>query len=257
MNNSNTVIGKINDLGNFKVNFSDLKKTINDIEQKCIKKRGSTMNTYHKIKTVYNRDPETKYKTLLDGDFALPEFEYLKNNNWQFSEKIDGTNIRVMYNDLDVGSYSIKFGGKTDRAQLPADLANRLNEIFLPQVDLFCELFETTEVCFYGEGYGPKIQKGGGNYRKDQDFVLFDIKIGRWWLQRQNVEEIAGKFGLDIVPIIATGTLDDMVDMVKTGFNSQWGDFQAEGIVARPEVELKARNGGRIITKLKCKDFKN
>ncbi len=58
------------------------------------------------------------------------------------------------------------------------------------------------------------------------------------------------------MPIIGTGTLGDMVDNVKSGFNSQWGDFQAEGIIARPSIELKARNGGRIITKLKCKDFK-
>ena len=29
----------------------------------------------------------------------------------------------------------------------------------------------------YGEGYGAKIQKGGGNYRQDQDFVLFDVLL--------------------------------------------------------------------------------
>ena len=216
---------------------------------------GSIMKTYHKIKTVFNRDPKTKYKTLVDGDFALPEFEYLKNNRWVFTEKVDGTNIRVMYNGLGVEGNSIKFGGKTDRAQMPVDLGNRLNERFLSQFDLFWKLFEDAEVCFYGEGYGPKIQKGGGNYRKDQDFVLFDIKIGRWWLQRKDVAEIGQKFGLDVVPIIGEGTLGDMVEMVESGFNSQWGDFQAEGIIARPETELKARNGRRIITKLKCKDF--
>lgn len=27
------------------------------------------------------------------------------------------------------------------------------------------------DACLYGEGYGAKIQKGGGNYRADQDFV--------------------------------------------------------------------------------------
>ncbi len=250
----NDVVGKINNLS---VDFSDLKKVIGDIEEKCIKKRGSTMNTYHKIKTVFKRNPETKFKTLIDGDFALPEFEYLKDNQWVFTEKVDGTNIRIMYSNLDQTSISgaITFGGKTDRAQMPADLGNRLNERFLPQVGLFKETFGDAEVCLYGEGYGLKIQKPGGLYRKDQDFVLFDIKIGRWWLQRQDVEGIGEKFGLDVVPIIGTGTLADMIDIVSNGFNSQWGDFQAEGIVARPSVELKARNGGRIITKLKCKDF--
>ena len=37
---------------------------------------------YHKIQTVYKRDPMTNYKTLLDGEFSLPEFEYLANNDW-------------------------------------------------------------------------------------------------------------------------------------------------------------------------------
>ena len=36
---------------------------------------------------------------------------------------------------------------------------------------------------------------------------------------------------------------------------STWGDFEAEGIVARPKTELMARNGSRLITKIKCRDF--
>jgi len=46
-----------------------------------------------------------------------------------------------------------------------------------------------------------------------------------------------------------------MIAMVKEGFNSQWGNFIAEGIVARPSCELLDRRGNRIITKLKYKDF--
>jgi len=208
------------------------------------------MKEYHKIQTVYKRNPETKFKTLLDGDFSLPEFEYLKNNIWTFTEKVDGTNIRVIFNLT-----SIKFGGKTENTQIPAELTNRLNERFLSQIDLFKETFGDAEVCFYGEGYGPKIQKGGGNYRQNQDFVLFDVKINEWWLQRSDVENIAQKFNIDIVPIIGSGTLLEMVKKTRPGFNSQWGDFIAEGIVARPETELKTRSGQRIVTKIKYKDF--
>jgi len=208
------------------------------------------MNEYHKIQTVFKRDPETKFKTLVSGDYSLPEFEYLKNNDWTFTEKVDGTNIRVMFYLI-----GIKFGGKTERAQIPAELTNRLNERFLSQIDLFKNTFGGAEVCFYGEGYGPKIQKGGGNYRQDQDFVLFDVKINGWWLQRSDVEDIAQKFDLNVVPIIGQGTLLEMVEKAKMGFNSLWGDFLAEGIVARPETELKTRSGQRIITKIKHKDF--
>lgn len=207
------------------------------------------MKEYHKIQTVYKRDPANKHKTLLDGEFSLQEFGYLANNNWIFTEKIDGTNIRVMFD-----GEQVFFGGKTDNAQIPAPLVQRLNTLFLPQIVKFTESFPDG-VCLYGEGYGAKIQKGGGNYRQDQDFVLFDVHIGDWWLLRSDVEDIAGKLGLDVVPIIGNGTLDDMVRMTMDGFNSRWGNFLAEGIVARPEVELKTRRGDRIITKIKCKDF--
>ena len=77
---------------------------------------------YHKIQTVYKRDPDTKYKTLLIGEFSRPEFEYLQSNMWLFTEKVDGMNIRVMFDGK-----SIVFGGKTDNAQLTANLVARLN----------------------------------------------------------------------------------------------------------------------------------
>lgn len=43
------------------------------------------MKEYHKIQTVFLRNPETKFKTLIEGQFSLPEFEYLKNNLWVFA----------------------------------------------------------------------------------------------------------------------------------------------------------------------------
>ena len=128
------------------------------------------MNEYHKIQTVYLRDPATNYKTLLEGQYALPEFEYLADNQWVWTEKVDGTNIRVMWDGT-----TITFGGKTDNAQIPAFLVNRLSDTFFPLRDTFSSLWPDGEVCLYGEGYGAKIQKGGGNYRPDQDFVLFDV----------------------------------------------------------------------------------
>jgi len=71
-----------------------------------------------------------------------------------------------------------------------------------------------------------------------------------------DVEAIGKTLGLDVVPIIGTGTLKDMVAMTKSGFKSRWNDdLIAEGIVARPETEMRRRNGDRIITKLKYKDF--
>ena len=208
------------------------------------------MSEYHKIQTVYKRDPATNYKTLLEGEYSLPEFEYLANNKWVFTEKVDGTNIRVYFREG-----KVTFDGRTDRAQIPATLVERLNERFLSQAERFTEVFNGAEVCLYGEGYGAKIQKGGGNYRPDQDFVLFDVMVGNWWLQRPDVEDVAEKMGLDVVPVVGEGTLLEMVEQARTGIQSAWGDFQAEGYVARPATELKTRSGHRLITKIKCRDF--
>lgn len=219
------------------------------------------MREYHKIQSVFKRDTANNMKTFLLGEWSMPEFGYLANNEWEFTEKVDGTNLRVI-----VEPGGIRLGGKTDLSNLHKDLVSRLQERFLPQSEALHEMFPGG-VCLYGEGYGAGIQKGGGNYRQDKDFVLFDVwvpvsneKPGRyetegWWLRRDNVEEIAKNLSLDVVPIIGRGTLADAVAMAKLGFHSQWGAFMAEGIVARPSVELRGRNGQRIITKVKHKDF--
>lgn len=205
------------------------------------------MNEYHKIQTVFKRDMENNGKTLLEGQWTKPEFWYLANNEWTFTEKVDGTNIRVMWD----GS-TVKFAGKTDNAQISAKLIDRLRERF--SAELFISAVGESNVCLYGEGYGAGIQKGG-TYRQDQDFVLFDVKIGDWWLTRPNVQDVASKLSVDIVPIIGSGTLYNCIEIVRDGMKSTWGDFIAEGIVARPAVEMFARGGERIITKIKHKDF--
>jgi hypothetical protein len=214
------------------------------------------MNQYHKINSLFKRDQKGK---LLLNEYSRPEFEYLKNCSWVLTEKVDGTNIRVMY-DPKVPSLGgeklipwVSFNGKTDNAQMPAPLVAKLRELF--PVEIFQDVFDC-RVCLYGEGFGAKIQKGGGNYIKDAvDFVLFDVKIEEWWLKREDIEDIATRLGIQVVPIIDEGTLGFMENLCRTGFKSQWGDFIAEGIVAKPAVELKTRSGERIITKLKYKDF--
>ncbi len=218
------------------------------------------MKEYHKIQTVFKRNPETKFRTLLEGEYSMPEFEYLKNNTWIFTEKVDGTNIRIKCNPYQENgkAFGIVFMGKSDDAQIPKTLYTCLENKFHSDFvrEKITEIFPNG-ACLYGEGYGAKIQKGGGNYRQDQGFVLFDIKIGDLWLKREAVEDITKRLGIGIIPIIDIGTLSRMVELVRNGFDSVWGKFKAEGIVARPSTELKTRRGDRIITKIKCKDFSN
>lgn len=208
------------------------------------------MSEYHKIQSIFKRDMG-KSKALIEGEWSLPEFEFLANNEWEFTEKVDGTNVRVIWRDG-----AVTFGGRTDDAQMPVQLSQRLNERFLPQADAFSSIFPDGNAVLYGEGYGAKIQKVGASYRSDQDFVLFDVRVGNWWLKRQDVEDVAVKLGLDVVPVIGSGSLLKAVAWAKQGIPSTWGNFEAEGIVARPKVGLLTRGGGRIIAKIKCRDFR-
>jgi len=206
------------------------------------------MNEYHKINTIFKRDMDTPHKTLIIGEYSDPVFGYLADNQWQFTEKVDGTNIRVM-----IQNGSVSFGGRTDNASIPAPLVKRLNERFLPQIDNLMSIFPDG-ACLYGEGYGGKIQKGG-NYRPDQDFVLFDVKVGEYWLERPNTEDVANKVGVDVVPVVGISTLHWAVDFVRHGFRSRWGAFPAEGAVGRPLVEFTTRYDPRVIMKLTCRAF--
>lgn len=206
------------------------------------------MKEYHKIVTVWERDPETKFKTLLEGKWAEPEFEYLKNNDWVWTEKVDGTNIRIMWD-----GENVRFGGKTDNAQIPAFLIDRLQTLFY--AGALSKIFDGS-ACLYGEGFGARIQKGGGNYIADGvDFCLFDVRVGEVWLTQESVKDIANRLEILIAPVIAIGTLEDAIYACRNGIKSKWGDFTAEGLVMRPKMELKNRMGHRIITKIKYKDF--
>lgn len=209
------------------------------------------MEEYHKIQSVYKRDEKGDF---IIGDWSEPLFGYLAKNRWVYTEKIDGANIRINWD----GS-RVTFNGRTENSQISSILVNKLQAIFLTdeKKDLFSSKFPGG-VTLFGEGYGAKIRKGGGNYISDDvDFILFDVNIDDWYLQRDDVENIAKEFSLDTVPILGNGTLEDMIKACKVGFNSRWGDFAAEGIVARPLTEMKFRNGKRVICKCKIKDFKS
>lgn len=209
-----------------------------------------SMSEYHKIQSVYKRSKEKPYR-FLEGQWSLPEFEYLSKNPWTYTEKIDGTNIRVYWDHL---SHTVKIGGKTDAAQIPVFLYEKIQQKCPPT--LFEEHYPTTSILLYGEGYGAKIQKAGENYIKNGvDLILYDIKIVDMFLRRESVEDIASKLNIEVVPIIGEGDILHAIDMCKNGFFSHWGEFYAEGIVLRPKVELQDRRGQRIITKVKYKDF--
>jgi hypothetical protein len=202
---------------------------------------------YHKIQTVYKRDPNRR-KRVLEGMWAEEEFHALALCKWTWTEKLDGMNIRVIWNHG-----KLEFRGKTDNAQIPPALLQWLQANFDRHAMENC-FKESNEVCLYGEGVGPRIQ-GGSMYGTDQHFVLFDVRIGDWWLTRKSVCDISVSMQIPLVPIVGMGDLLRMTEFVKGRPDSRYGDGLMEGVVARPIGDLRARNGSRIITKLKVCDF--
>lgn len=201
---------------------------------------------YHKIETLYERDMAT-FK-VDPSKLKNPVYGLLKS--WQFTEKIDGTNIRCIWKDG-----TLTFGGKTDNAQIHTDLIKWLNE-HVSTVKM-AEIFPTTDVVIYGEGYGAGIQKGG-DYSDAKKLIVFDVLVdGKWWLSWENVCDVSTKLGLDTVPFVGDMTLEDATKMVRVGFPSalNGGKKQAEGLVGRPLEALFDKKGHRLIIKLKTKDF--
>lgn len=210
---------------------------------------------YPKIESLYRRESAKPHR-LLVGQYASSVVEVLKDIPWEFIEKVDGTNIGVIWD-----GHKVSYGGRTAAAQIPVKLLDALEEYFGGDAgeQLLEQQFGDAAAVLYGEGYGAGIQKGGGNYCPSADFVLFDVKIDRWWMRRESLEDIAAKLGLPLVPIVFTGTLREAEWHVRTGLTSAWATestlFQAEGLVGRPVAELYDRHGHRITVKIKGSDF--
>ena len=200
---------------------------------------------YHKIETLYERD-EKSFK-VKPGVFKNRTYTLLKE--WQFTEKIDGTNIRCIWRNG-----KLTFGGKTDNAQIHADLIKWLYENV--SAEKLTVIFPDCPVIIYGEGYGAGIQKGG-DYSAIKKLIVFDVLVDdRWWLNWENTCDVAAKLNLDVVPYLGAMPLEAVTEMVRAGFPSRLGlNPPAEGVVGRPAETLFDKKGHRLIVKLKTKDF--
>jgi len=203
---------------------------------------------YHKIETLYERD-EATFK-VKSGVFKNRTYALLKV--WEFTEKIDGTNIRCIWNPA--ASIKLTFGGRTHNAQIHADLVRWLYENV--SVEKLQAIFPDGPAVIYGEGYGAGIQKVGGGYSPTKKFIVFDVLVGKWWLSWENTCDVATKLGLDVVPHLGAMTIEAATEFVRAGFASKIGSgMPAEGVVGRPAEALFDKKGHRLIVKLKTKDF--
>ena len=201
------------------------------------------MKYYHKINSVFNRDMSKKGAPFIMGEWSRPEFEELNQCQWVGTEKVDGTNIAVHWD-----GFNVRFFGRSDKSAIPSPLLRRLE-----QIDGVQDL--PINAILYGEGFGGKIQKVGKLYGAT-DFVLFDVFINGVYLRRADVDDIAAKIGVKSVPEAFSGTLTQALAVVENGQRSAFGDLTSEGLILTPVGGFLNRQGHRIITKIKHKDFR-
>ena len=211
------------------------------------------MNIYHKIDSIFERDMAGT-KKLINGKYRDDLVEYLKDNTWIFKEKVDGTNVRIYWD-----GHKVSFGGRTENSQMPVSLVEILTKSFggSENEQLFEQKFGEKEVTLYGEGYGPKIQAGGGNYREDVGIILFDVQVGNTWLDYEDVESLATIFNVPCVPIVCEGPLQKGLDVVRTIPMSHIAKIvrPMEGLVAIPKQRILNHMGRRVIVKIIVNDF--
>lgn len=200
-----------------------------------------------------------------DNFFNLPELsQELPKGRWILTEKIDGTNIRIILTKLDdEGNRDIYVGSR----KLILNLDDKQSKVYtdcIKEVNLnkLKEYFKdvNSTVIIYGEGYGAGIQKGG-IYSKEKNFRVFDIRIGEAYQDFEYVQKVCVDNQLNLVPIIDEVEIISYVDCI-----AQLKQFQEtlikegdggkpEGIVYKFEPVLLNKYKERLIFKVKFKDF--
>lgn len=205
------------------------------------------MEKYQKIETLYTFDNESKkFKKI----FYNPIVKYLKDCEWYGTEKIDGTNVRILWN-----GHGFEFGGRTDEADLPKALRTLLANTFNYDMEvLFEQKFADKEVMLFMEGYAGKIQNGA--YQGPENIIGFDIMIGGIYLDKNTSKQIFNELGLEFVPVLKFNNLQECIDYVYQNKQSIiQPQSKIEGLVCYPTQRIYDHMGNRIIVKIKNKDL--
>jgi hypothetical protein len=165
-------------------------------------------------------------------------------------EKIHGTSAHISWKDGKVSFFS---GGEKHE-----NFVKLFNEEEL--TEKFTELFDC-DVIVFGEAYGGKQQGMSHTYGKELKFIAFDVKVGDYWLDVPNAEDVSKKLDLEFVSYEKIPTELKYIDAERDKMSSQairngvGYDKMREGVVLRPLVELKRNDGKRIMSKHKRDEF--
>ena len=178
--------------------------------------------------------------------YQNPLFWYLSTLKWTYKRKLDGSNLRVKWD-----GNRVIWHGKTNKFGGFKGLAEYMAETF-PE-EIFEEKFGREKtVLLFGEYMGPRIQ-GNELGLEEREFILFDVKIGNSWLAPENVEAVAKYFWLKTYADFGERDEDTLLNLISRVAGGEFKDW--EGIVCSPSVPCLQPNGGRVICKIKNKDY--
>ena len=216
----------------------------------------NTFTKYAKFSSPFKKDE--KFINLNELAQKLPIGRWIK------TEKIDGTNIRIILckptedgkRVVLVGSRSLILNEEDKSSKQFFDCLKGIN------TNKLVEYFEDADstVIIYGEGYGAGVQKGG-IYSKEKNFRVFDIRIGEAYQDFEYVQKVCIDNQLNVVPII-----DEVEDISYGECIKSLKSFQEtlikegdggkpEGIVYKYEPVLLNKYKERLMFKVKFKDF--
>lgn len=228
------------------------------------------MHPYGKTENLYARDPKTRH--VIPSVLRVPEVGLVDPAAWLFTEKLDGTNVRLIVRpSIPHDPFHVELRGRSDAATLPKGLTVEVNQHALEAVYMALELPLDVVLTLYGEAYGAGIQKGGV-YSDTKRVRFFDLHTSRkvegdraderssWWRPWSELIYVTRIMDLNTVPIIGLG-LNDAIELVRNGFHTTVTEEGgtgglAEGVVARTDPYLFTSRGDRVVFKLKTADFK-
>jgi len=211
---------------------------------------------FDKFSSPFKKDNNFKNTTELSQEFPT--------GKWILTEKIDGTNIRIILTKLDEdGKREIHLGSRklilNEKDKGSKQYMDCLKEVNLHKIREYFEDVNST-IIIYGEGYGAGIQKGG-IYSKEKNFRVFDIRIGKAYQDFEYVKKVCMDNQLNLVPIL--GDIKEinyhdckyhLHEFKETSIKEGSGG-KPEGLVIKFEPVLLNKYGERLIFKIKFKDF--
>lgn len=223
---------------------------------------------YQKIQNVFRRSPETHgIDPYAWGNEAIG---FLVQAQWLVQEKIDGTNVRIIWD-----GNRVSFGSKNtlDTSNLPGRLREHLEATYgTGEFEQIIEQeFGGTPITIYGEGYGHKIQKGADYFPDSPEgenrFIGFDVRVDGHYLPAARTAGVLQTLGVPMVKQAdRTFTIPEVIADMTNAINSAAEGEPAlthagtskeiEGYVLRPAVPLFDRRGNRVLAKIILNDVR-